>query len=141
MKIRGFFDSKFDAPWTVGTIIKKELDISDSVRFLIDTGASRTVISDSDAERLKIDYEKLTKLKEWMVGVGGTVDTYSVKNVKIVFISENSYHTEKLNEILVLKHKVLTEQIKRIPSLLGRDFLNKYSLILDRKKNKVVISD
>jgi hypothetical protein len=44
-------------------------------------------------------------------------------------------------EIFVLKHKIRDERIKRIPSLLGRDILNKYQLFLDKKSNKVIITD
>lgn len=38
------------------------------------------------------------------------------------------------------RNKREEQRIKRIPSLLGRDFINKYSLFLNKKKDVVLIS-
>ncbi len=54
-------------------------------------------------------------------------------------------HEEELKEIFVVEHtirdKEMEARIKKIPSLLGRDFLNKYTLVLDKKRESVIITD
>lgn len=141
MEIRGFFRKEDNAPYVIATLLSIELDIHSPVRFLIDTGASRTIISDMDAIKLGIDYSLLPRFKLGTAGIGGVVDTYFIQNAKLIFRTQKGAHTEKMDEIFVLKHKKRDERIKRIPSLLGRDILNKYQLLLNRKNNKVIITD
>jgi len=69
------------------------------------------------------------------------VDTYFIQNVKLIFKTQEGAHEEKMDEVFILKHKKRDERMKRIPSLLGRDILNKYQLLLDRRSNKVIITD
>ena len=110
--------------------------------FLVDTGATRTTICDKDAMRLGIDYLALEKLCEGMLGIGGTVDTYNLKDIKLIFRQESKKpHEEILEKICVLKHPQLNDHILRIPSILGRDILNKHSLIYDKRQEKVYITD
>ncbi|MCJ7578791.1 MAG: retroviral-like aspartic protease family protein [candidate division Zixibacteria bacterium] len=141
MEIRGFFRKEDNAAYVITTLLSKELNIHSPVRFLIDTGASRTIISDMDAIKLGIDHSLLPRFKAVTAGIGGVVDTYFIQNVKSIFKTQEGAHVEKMEEIFVLKHKIRDERIKRIPSLLGRDILNRYQLLLDRRSNKVVITD
>lgn len=141
MEIRGFFREEDNAAYIIATLLSIELDIHSPVRFLMDTGASRTIISDMDAIKLGIDYFLLPRFKAGTAGIGGVVDTYFIQNANLIFKTQEGAHTEKMDEIFVLKHKRRDERIKRIPSLLGRDILNKYQLLLDRKSNRVIITD
>jgi hypothetical protein len=141
VEIRGFFRKEDNAAYVIATLLSLGLDTHSPVRFLIDTGASRTIISDMDAIKLGIDHSLLPKSKAGTIGIGGVVDTYFIKNVKLIFKTQEGVHAEKLDEIFILKHKESDEKIKRIPSLLGRDILNKYKLLLDRRNNKVITCD
>jgi predicted aspartyl protease len=141
VEIRGFFRKEDNAAYVIATFLSKELNIHSPVRFLIDTGASRTIISDMDAIKLGIDHSLLPRFKAGTAGIGGVVDTYFIQNVKLIFKTQEGAHVEKMEEVFVLKHKIRDERIKRIPSLLGRDILNKYQLLLDRRSNKVIITD
>jgi predicted aspartyl protease len=136
MIIRGFFE--FGTPYVVVQIKCINLEIIATIRFLVDTGASRTVISDKDAVKLGIDYNKLKKLEDGMIGIGGQVETFLMDNVELLFKSDGGIHVEKL-DILVLKHREMDEKIKKIPSLLGRDIMNRYALSLNAKRNLVEI--
>lgn len=114
----------------------------ETIEFLVDTGASRTTICDKDAVRMGIDFDKLDKLSEGMLGIGGAVDTYVMKNVKLTFRRENGKsHVENMERIYVLKHAVLDERIMRIPSILGRDILNKYAFVYNKKHETAYIAD
>ena len=120
----------------------KSLHIYATIEFLVDTGATNTTISDRDATRLGIDYNVLEKLASGMLGIGGTVDTYILKDAKLIFHkADKKTHQETLDRICILKHATLNERILRIPSILGRDILNKHALIYDKRQEKAYITN
>lgn len=143
MRIPCFFKpGVFEAAYVVAVLESKTLDIRETVEFLVDTGASRTTICDKDVIRLGIDFSKLEKLSEGMLGIGGLVDTYVLRDVKLTFRRENGKsHVENFDRIYVLKHAVRDERIMRIPSILGRDMLNKHALVYDKRQEKAYITD
>lgn len=143
VQIDGFFKKgPFEAAYVVAVFSSGQLGIEDTIEFLIDTGASRTTICDKDAIRLGIDYSKLDKLPEGTLGIGGNVDTYIVENPELSFKTRDGrYNVEKLDKLYVLKHERVDNLIKRLPSILGRDILNKYSLVYDRREEKATITD
>lgn len=113
-----------------------------TVEFLIDTGATKTTISEKDAIRFGIDYGVLEKLDKSMLGIGGPVDTYVLKEADLAFQEKSrKTHVERLENLCFLRHPELTARILMIPSILGRDVLNKYALVYDRRKNNVYITD
>ncbi len=143
MRIPCFFKPGiFEAAYVVAVLECEALRISDTIEFLVDTGASRTTICDKDVIRLGIDFSKLEKLSEGMLGIGGLVDTYALKDVRLVFRREHrESHAESFDRIYVLKHAVRDERIMRIPSILGRDMLNKHALVYDKRHEKAYITD
>ena len=143
MRIPCFFKPGiFEAAYVVAVLESKALNIHETVELLVDTGASRTTILDKDAIRLELDFTKLEKLSESMLGIGGLVDTYILKDVKLIFRREDKKsHTENLERIYILKHPNLNEKIMRIPSILGRDILNKHTLIYNKRHEKAYIKD
>ena len=143
MRIPCFFKlGPFEAAYVVAVLESKPLNLHETVEFLVDTGASRTTICDKDAIRLGIDFARLEKLSEGMLGIGGMVNTYVLNDVKLIFRREDEKdHIENFKKIYVLKHTLLDERIMRIPSILGRDMLNKYALVYDKRHEKVYITD
>ncbi|MEW5694000.1 MAG: retroviral-like aspartic protease family protein [Candidatus Hydrogenedentota bacterium] len=115
-----------------------------SINFLLDTGASRTVISDKDAIFLKVDYDKLRKSSEKMFGIGGSVETYILDDTILIF-KTNIGQLELKLPVLFLKHNIETMKkddsikILRIPSLLGRDVINKLKLIYNQPDNEIIL--
>ncbi len=87
----------------VRAILESEsLHVSANVRFLVDTGAIRTTVSDRDAIRLGIDYTALEKVDQGMLGVGGPVDTYTLGDARLVFNqTTRKKHTEPLECVYV----------------------------------------
>ncbi len=143
MRIPCFFKpGPLEAAYVAAILESQTLHVYATVEFLVDTGATRTTISDKDAVRLGIDYLALEKLGEGMLGIGGTVDTYNLKDVKFTFNQgRRKTHEETLEKICVVKHPQLNERILRIPSILGRDILNHYALIYDKREEKAYITD
>ena len=132
----------FEAAYVVAVLESKPLNLHETVEFLVDTGASRTTICDKDAIRLGIDFATLEKLSEGMLGIGGMVNTYVLNDVKLIFRREDEKdHIENFKKIYVLRHTLLDEKIMRIPSILGRDMLNKYALVYDKRREKVYVTD
>ena len=79
----------------------------------------KTIVSDRDANKLGVDYKMLEKLDCGMLGIGGTVDTYVLKDAKLIFNSaDNKAHIERLDSLCFLKHSEMNERIVRIPSVL-----------------------
>ena len=114
--------------------------ISDPVRFYVDTGASRTTISDRDAARLGIDYAELEESSTPSFGIGSKrVKTYHLRSVLLVFrVVGGGFYIERVSVISVLKHEPQTEEereiVDQIPSLLGADVLQKYNIRFTPKR-------
>lgn len=109
-----------------------------TIRFLIDTGATRTMISATDAVRLWVSYDnggrphwngKLLPYAGEATGVGGKLKLYYLDKTFVTLIShESSYgerHTEYITNLLVAEAKYEDE------SLLGMDLVQRFKLLID----------
>jgi len=77
-----------------------------------------------------------------VLGIGGVVNAYILRDVKLVFRREDEKsHVENFERIYILKHAILDEKILRLPSILGRDMLNKYSFVYDKKHERTFMTD
>lgn len=143
MRIPCFFKSgPLEAAYVNAIFQSEALRTYVTVEFLVDTGATKTTICDKDAIRFGIDYNALQKLDKSMLGIGGPVDTYVLKEAELAFHEKSrKTHVERLENLCFLRHSELTERILRIPSILGRDVLNKYALFYDRRQDNVYITD
>jgi hypothetical protein len=143
LRIPCFFKAgPFEAAYVVTVLESDFLCISETVEFLVDTGASRTTICDKDAIKLGIDYNRLERFSEGMLGVGGIVNAYILRDVRLIFRREDERsHVESFERIYVSKHAVLDERIMRLPSILGRDMLNKYSFVYDKRHERAFLTD
>jgi len=90
----------------------------------------------------RLDYSKFHRLPEGTLGIGGEVETFVVEKPELLFVTEdNREYTEKLDRIYVLRHRKVDEGIKRIPSILGRDILNRYLLTYNKRLETVQVTD
>lgn len=143
MRIPCFFKPGiFEAAYVVAVLESETLGMRETVEFLVDTGASRTTICDKDAVRLGIDFRRLKRLSEGMLGIGGLVDTYVMSDAKLTFRTEDGEsHVENFDRIYVLKHVVRDEKTMRTPSILGRDMLNEHALVYDKRHEMAYVTD
>ena len=95
------------------------------VLFLIDTGADKSLLSASDARRIGIDYGALGSRSD-IIGVGGKLEAYSVQTTIAFADSEAQVHFYRLT----LDVACDSEQYE-LPSLLGRDILNRWCMTYD----------
>jgi hypothetical protein len=142
MKIRGYW-GRFDAPFVKARFACKKFGINDVVNFMVDLGASSTIISDKDAQALGIAYAGLQKLSRGVTGIGGQVKTYLMKGIDLSFKSDLGLYRANMDHVFVIKQaqKRDPQAEKLIPSILGRDFLNQMALLVDKRKNLVLITD
>jgi hypothetical protein len=115
-------------------ILRAEILLPDStwleVRFLIDTGADRTVFS---ADVLAASRLKAVSARGHIGGVGGVVETEFIRT-QIRFLRDDG--------VLVVFHgeyAALTDPDALDMSVLGRDILNLFTLIVDRPGDVVAI--
>lgn len=123
-------------------LTSRHLQLDEKVNFLVDTGASRTTLLDKDALWLDIRYDKLTRSKSSLIGIGGTISCFIIADSILTFRSSKGNINIRL-PISVAKHPLermethLRTQILRLPSLLGREIINKYKLTFDFPKRSI----
>jgi hypothetical protein len=136
--IKGFFRN--GAGFVNMHLTSESLNIDETIEFLVDTGASRTTLLDKDAIYLGLDYDKLPRYKENLSGIGGSISTYVIEDASLIIGS-----TQMAIPVMVGRHpieKMTKEELirtLRIPSLLGRDVINKFRLIFDKEKEELTI--
>ncbi len=143
MRIPCFFkEGRFEAAYIKARFESETLHIYATIEFLIDTGAFRTIVNDKDARELGVDYQELEKLQGGVLGVGGSVDAHILKNAKLVFKTENKrLHSECFESLCFLKHSFTNERMLKMPSLMGRDIINKFALRYDKRFGQVYLTD
>jgi hypothetical protein len=112
------------------------------VWFLADTGASRTTILDRDFSLLRIPPEDLQPSPLPMVGIGGSVRAFSLRDVELVFAGDGGEHRIR-HDLWVVRHDLErippeeTARILRLPSVLGRDIINRFRLDCDYRTGRI----
>lgn len=138
--ISGFF--KNDAGYINAHIISPSLGIDETIEFLVDTGATRTTLLDKDAIFLGLDYSNLKKYNQNVSGIGGSVETFIIDDATLILGSKQIHLS-----IFVVRHALgnlnKEDKIKilRIPSLLGRDVINRFRLVFDKQENNLFLGD
>lgn len=141
MTIRGYLH-RDKSPYLDVLVSLRKRATKRKIAFLIDTGSPKTIISERDALKLGLDFTRMRELNEQLLGLGGFSETYRVANVTLLFASENGGHTEQLKEVIVHREQELPDEIKKqIPSLLGRDLIGRFVLVLDEGQEMVFMTD
>ena len=103
---------------------------------LVDTGSVSTCLNSSDKARLGIDNSQLDQSTlDYTRGVGGTA-SYYLEPAMLMFTDDNRGRIFFGSEIFVSEDTEDTS-VPGIPSLLGRDFLNRCRINLDIESNVV----
>jgi hypothetical protein len=147
MRIPCYFDPRFEppAPFVRVTVDLKSLNIRGTIYFLIDTGASTTVLLDKDVNFLGIDVRRLKRAERDIGGIGGLISTYVVEDASLFFRAEDGGVVEEKLQLLVGRHDLSglsymeRALIMRLPSLLGRDVIYRFKLVCDRYRNEVFL--
>lgn len=119
------------------------------LEFLIDTGADLTLISALDAPKLDIEYRVSAQGRRvphfdgvpleqgpQMGGIGGGIDTYRVRDVRVIFPT-------LLDDCIEWHHETLSAlyipavEATSVPNLLGRDILDRFNMYWNRSTGRI----
>jgi hypothetical protein len=132
MIIRGRFIG--DAPYF--SVYLKSTGFEGFIRMLADTGASRTTLLDRDVKLLGIEDKYLEPSSLPIVGIGGSVRSFLIKDVEFIIGSDDDEFVHK-QDLWIAQHDLNTlppdevSRIMRIPSVLGRDIMNRFRFLCD----------
>jgi len=135
-------------PYMVATLNIPRLHISSSLPFLVDTGADATILHLRDALQI-IGLRDLSMLKETqqLKGIGGSAE-YSIVPAEIVFCHDDNSLEGFQFDLRVAKpakswwkprqRNIQALQL-RLPSLLGRDILSEFCLVIDYHRRQLFL--
>lgn len=127
MIVRGRFIG--DAPYFA--VHLRSTHFQGLVWFLADTGASRTTLLDRDAKLLGVSAESLEPALLPIVGIGGSVRSFLARDVEITLASDEGDLVLQ-QDLFVVQHDLgqlppeEVARILRLPSVLGRDLINRF---------------
>ena len=106
------------------------------VWFLLDTGASRTTLLDRDTRLLSVPMGALVPSSLPIVGIGGSVRSFLIQGVEITLRSDEGDFILS-QDLWVVQHDLEqlppeeVARILRLPSVLGRDLINRFHFTCD----------
>lgn len=128
--LRGRFGDSTGRPYIEGRLLIPRFNIDARVSFLIDTGADSSLIAPADARAMRMPYGRLGRPLE-SLGIGGRALSHSVR-ASIAFIDPGKavhiYHLDALDVA------VPDPEIDEMPSLLGREILDRWRMTYDRQR-------
>lgn len=132
MIIRGRFIG--DAPYLA--VHLRAAHFHGLIWLLVDTGASRTTLLDRDVKLLRIPPESLNPALLPIVGIGGSVRSFFIQDAEITLASDMGDFVLR-QDLSVVQHDLIqlppeeVSRILRLPSVLGRDLINRFVLTCD----------
>lgn len=124
----GRFGNSSGRPYLSARVFIPRFGASGNVSFIFDTGADNTVLMPADAAALGIDFTDLSDPFE-SLGIGGSALMYP-ERAHIAFLDE-SHGRIYAYDIELLVHHPTTEAM-RVPSLLGRDIIDRWRVTYDK---------
>ena len=131
--LRGRFGGTSGRPFLEGRLTIPRLNLSHDISFLVDTGADRSVLLVDDTLLMGVDYSNLTLGQRMSVGIGGTARHF-VEPAIVTFSEPRRYlHVYEIDLAIVQFNQDLT----RMPSLLGRDILDRWRMTYNPEKKRL----
>lgn len=135
--IRGYFNR--GAPHIVAQVSIPCLSIIGPVIFAIDTGADETVLLPNEATMLGVKYSKLTdQPREATRGLGGEVPAFAVPATVMLKAGHYGYGFEI--KLLIVEFDLEKDWMLTLPSVLGRDILNKLRTVYNFQKDLLTMT-
>jgi hypothetical protein len=131
--LNGRFGDRSRRPYVQAMLFVPRLDIKAKVSFLVDTGGGSSVLAAGDGLRMGIDFRKLLATQE-IIGFGDVPLTLHEERAVVIFRAEGTL-------CFYAVHLALTPPgaLSDVPSVLGREILDKWELTIDRPNNSVTI--
>lgn len=130
MTLSGRFEGVAGAPYISAEVALPPLGTARNIPFLLDTGADTTFLMADDAGQMGIDFGNLTLAPSLGRGVGGYIRLYQV-SASITFAGRENLYVYRA-ELAIAEPGAHN---RGLPSLLGRDILNRWRLRYDAPAN------
>lgn len=125
--LKGRFGSTTGRPYFDGRLVLPRLKISGDVSFILDTGADVSVLMPLDAGRPKIDYASLSDTTDTL-GIGGLSKDF----VEPAFLAFTDSGVTLYAYEISLHIATASPDIMKVPSLLGRNILDNWTITYDK---------
>jgi hypothetical protein len=132
--LRGQFEHTTGRPFIDSRMVVPRANLKGEISFLIDTGADTSALMPADAQRIGIDYSTLTGERE-AVGTGGVSRSYT-EPVLLAFSDPGKSLYIYQVEIVIPE---AGPEMLRLPTLLGRDVLNRWSMSYNPSRGRLTI--
>jgi predicted aspartyl protease len=131
--LRGRFGNTSGRPYIEGRLVLPRLKITSDISFCVDTGADNTLLMPGDALRMGIDYAQLTGDSECM-GIGGISHNFQEQAILVFLEPKRSLYVYVIDIAIAAAAPELLD----IPSLLGRDILNRWRMSYNASNARLV---
>lgn len=133
MILQGRFGDTSGRPYLEGRLHIPRLRLVTDISFLVDTGADSTTLLPDDAKKMGLDFSALTINSHPSKGVGGFSEGY-VEQALLVFNDPGRSICWYNLDLDILKPD---EHLREMPSLLGRDVLNRMKMCYSPPTNSL----
>ena len=131
--IRGSF-GRSGRPFIECRLVIPRLRVNRRLMLLVDTGASATCLHPADTIRAGISFDRLEGQNN-VQGVGG-VSSYFSEAASLLFEDDSYLRIYRLNLLIAAP----TDSNRGLPSLLGRDVLNRWQMLYDPTNGRLECS-
>lgn len=133
--LTGRFGDTSKRPYIEGRLVLPRLSVSANISFCVDTGADTSLLLPNDGDRIGLDYATLLGDEE-SVGVGGVCHNF-VEQAVLVFSDPGKYLYAYFIDLAICPPG---QDIMDLPSLLGRDVLNRWRMVYDPAKDRLAFT-
>lgn len=131
--ISSYIDAK-SAPYVYGQVVIPRLRITANVDFLLDTGADSTCLHPYDAGEIGVPFDMLRD-EAYSGGVSGRASYYRER----ALLSFRDGPSSSVYDIRLLIARPTTSN-SRLPSLLGRNIINRWSVLYEPTNGRLECS-
>ena len=122
----GRFEDATGRPYLDGHLLIPRLRIDIGISFCVDTGADNTTLMPGDGNNIGIDYSTLNKSNQ-SIGISGAIDSYKQRAI-LAFTEQGQIIHGYDIDLTIIAPDPERPGINRLPSLLGRDILNRWTM-------------
>ncbi len=120
----GGFDAITGMPFVYGRVMLPDIAPSTEIQFLVDTGSTSTMLLPRDSMRMGIDFDALPGRIRGSVGIGGNAELKRMPALMLFREPERGVYVYEIELAVARPHPSIGD----LPSLLGRDILNRWDM-------------